>query len=296
MLPFVVLGVVTLVFFIMRVIPSDVARLVAGVDATPQQVETVRSQLGLDRPVWSQYGAYLGEVVRGDLGRSIYSRRPVAPEIWDKFRNTALLTVTSMAIAVTLGLTLGVVAASKPHSLWDNVASVISAGGLAMPRFWLGLMLILIFAERLRWFPARGGTDPYYLILPALSLAIPASATIARMTRATLLDVLHEDFIRTARAKGLREHAVTIRHALKPALLPVVTVVGLQLGFMLGGSVIVETVFAYPGVGSLVVRAIQTRDYPIVQGGVVFIALSFAAINLLVDLSYGWLDPRIRHA
>lgn len=295
MLPVVALGLVTVVFFVMRVIPADVARLVAGEAATESQVEAVRRQLKLDRPLWQQYLSYVREVAAADLGRSVYSNRPVQPEIVRRFRNTAVLALTSVTAAALLGVALGVVSAASPHSIWDAAASVLAAGGLSMPGFWLGLMLILVFAEKLRLFPALGGTDPRHLALPALTLGVPAAAAIARMTRATMLDVLHEDYIRTARAKGLRGRAVLLRHALRPAALPIVTVVGLRLGFTLGGSVVVETVFAYPGLGALIVGSIQTRDFPIVQGGVLFIALNFALINLLVDLSYAWLDPRIRY-
>jgi len=295
-LPVVVFGVVTVVFVVMRVLPADVARLVAGIDASEEQVESVREKLNLDSPLPQQYVSYVAEVSTGDLGKSIYSNRPVAPDLMGKFRNTVLLALVSVGCSVLFGITLGTVAAAKFHSIWDNATSVIAAGSLAMPRFWLGLVLIFVFAEKLRLLPALGNTDPKHMILPVATMAIPSTAVIARMMRATMLDVLHEDYIRTATAKGLSGRIVIFRHALKPSMLPVITIIGLQLGFMLGGSVVVETVFSYPGIGSTIVRAIQTRDFPVVQAGVILVATTFALINLAVDVSYAWFDPRIRYS
>jgi peptide/nickel transport system permease protein len=296
LLPVVALGVVTVVFFVMRVVPADVARLVAGIEATPDQVEEVRTQLGLDDPLWKQYGDYTLDAARGEFGKSLYTNREVRSDVLAKFQNTAVLAVASTALAVVLGVSLGVLAAAKYQTPTDSVASIVAAASLAMPRFWLALMLIYLFAEKLQWLPALGGTDPKHLVLPAISMGLPASAVIARMTRATMLEVLHQDYIRTARAKGLATRVVLIRHALRPASLQIVTVIGLQLGFMLGGSVIVETIFAYPGLGTLIVRSVQTRDFPVVQGGVILVGVSFALVNLIVDIGYAYLDPRVRLA
>lgn len=294
LLPLVALGVVTLVFIVMRILPADVARLVAGIDATPEQVDAVKNQLGLDDPIPRQYGSYVLGVARGDFGTSLYTNRPVRSDVISKFRNTAVLAFASTALAVVVGLTLGISAAAQYQRPIDAVSSLLAAASLAMPRFWLALMLIYVFAERLRWFPALGATDPLHLVLPAVAMGLPAAAVVARMTRATMLEVLHQDYVRTARAKGLSPRIVLIRHTLRPASLQILTVIGLQLGYMFGGSVIVETIFAYPGLGTLIVRSVQSRDFPVVQGGVILFGITFAVINLVVDVGYAYLDPRIR--
>jgi peptide/nickel transport system permease protein/oligopeptide transport system permease protein len=212
------------------------------------------------------------------------------------FLNTAILALTSVLFGACVGGVLGTLAAARVHSLWDSLASLFAAGSLAMPTFFLGLLLIFFFAGRLEWFSALGMPTPGGLVLPTLTLGLPASAAVARMTRGTMLEVLNEEYVRTARAKGLRERVVLWRHALRVAALPVVTIIGLQLGFLLGGSVIVETIFSYPGVGQNIFNAIGSRDFPVVEGGVIFVALGFAVVNLLVDLSYAYLDPRIRYS
>jgi ABC-type dipeptide/oligopeptide/nickel transport system permease component len=235
-------------------------------------------------------------VSRGDLGTSIYSNRPVTQTLEQPFINTAILAVVSVVFGGVLGTVFGVIAAWRVHTAWDTCLSLFAAASFAMPTFFLGLVLIFVFAGHLRWFSALGGPTPGGLVLPVVTLGIPASAAVMRMMRGTMLEVLSEDYIRTARAKGLSDRLVLMRHAIKPAAIPVVTILGLQLGFLLGGSVIVETIFSYPGVGLDIFNAIGSRDFPVVQGGVIIVGLGFAIINLVVDLSYAVLDPRIKYA
>jgi peptide/nickel transport system permease protein len=291
----VLLGAVTLVFFVMRVIPGDVARNIAGQNATSAEVEEVRAQLGLDDPILAQYLRYMGGVLRGDLGKSVYSQYSVRQELMWKFPNTVVLAVTALLVASTLGISLGVIAAARQRTIVDYAAMTFSAGSLAFPNFVVALLLVFVFAENLGWLPATGNRDPKHMVLPVAALALRESAVIFRMSRATMLDVLHGDYIRTARAKGLSELRVLRGHALRNALLPVVTVIGLQLGFSLGGTVIIENIFAYPGVGNLIVSSINQRDYTIVQGGVLLLATGFVLINLAVDLIYSYIDPRVKH-
>lgn len=291
----VILGAVTLVFFVMRVIPGDVARNIAGQNATSAEVEEIRERMGFNDPLVAQYARYMGGVLRGDLGRSVYSRLPVWQELMWKFPNTVVLAFTSVTIAAITGVTLGVIAAARQRTVVDYAAMTFSAASLAFPNFVFGLLLIFVFAEQLGWLPATGRVEPRHLILPVAALALREAGVIFRMSRATMLDVLHGDFIRTARAKGLSETSVLRRHALRNALLPVVTIIGLQLGFSLSGTVIIETIFAYPGVGNLIVSSINQRDYTIVQGGVLLLAICFVMINLGVDLIYSWIDPRVKH-
>ncbi|MCL4459047.1 MAG: ABC transporter permease [Chloroflexi bacterium] len=291
----ILLGVSIVIFILVRLVPGDVARIYAGLDATDEQVAAIRHQLGLDKPLVVQYLIYLNAVLHGDLGRSVYSRAPVVMEVMARYPATVQLAVTSMCLAVTLGLFLGIIAAIRRNTILDNLCSIVSVTGISMPAFWFGLMLMLVFCEQLRWFPSAGAGSWKNLVLPAITLSTYTTAIVARMTRATLIDVLGQEFIRTARAKGLRERLVVYRHALKNALIPVVTMVGLQVGFLLGGAVIVETVFAYPGLGRLMVDSIKNRDFPIVQGGVLLMATTFVLVNLVVDLLYAYLDPRIRY-
>lgn len=295
MLP-TILGVVTLVFFIMRVVPGDVARNIAGIDATAEEVQEIRERLNLDRPVWEQYSLYLSGLARGDLGKSVYSPYSVSQELRWKLPATLTLALTSLALAIIVGITLGVLAAARPQSLVDYTAMGYAALSLALPNFVLALVLIHVFAERLRLLPATGAMDLKHLVLPVTVLALRESAVLLRMTRATMLDVLHSDYIRTARAKGLNARVVLLRHALRNALAPIVTIIGVQLGFALAGTVVIETVFGYPGVGNLIVQSLNQRDYTIVQGGVLLIATMFVIVNLLVDLSYTLIDPRISYA
>jgi len=291
----VMLAVSLLVFAILHVAPGDPAALLAGEDARPEDVATVRAKYGLDQPLYVQYGVWLGNVLRGDLGRSIVTRRPVLNEITSRLPSTVELAIASLLIAVIVGMAAGVISATRQYSLLDYATMVLALGGISVPIFWLGLMLIFIFAVELRWFPTGGTGSIRHLALPAITLGAASTAIIARMTRSSMLEVIRQDYIRTARAKGLRERAVILRHALKNALIPVVTVVGLQFGYLLGGAVLTETVFSRPGLGRLLVSSITSRDFPVVQGTLMLLAVSFVVVNLLVDLLYGYLDPRIRY-
>jgi ABC-type dipeptide/oligopeptide/nickel transport system permease component len=292
----VLFGVSLLVFGIMKLVPGDVAQVLVGTEGTAEDVENIRHTLGLDQPVYVQYGLFLVHLVQGDLGRSAVTRRPVADEIASRVRPTAELGLTAFAIALVVGLATGIVSATRQYTLWDNLATLVALVGVSMPIFWLGLMLTLLFSVTLRWLPSSGAGTPAQLILPAVALGAASSAIIARQTRSGLLEVLHQDYVRTARAKGLVESAVVLRHALKNALIPTVTVVGLQVGYLLGGAVLTETVFARPGLGRLLVDSIASRDIAVVQATIMLLSVVFVLVNLIVDLLYIQLDPRIRYA
>jgi peptide/nickel transport system permease protein len=292
----VLLGVSLLVFGIMKMVPGDVAQVLVGTEGTAEDVENIRHTLGLDQPVYVQYGLFLTHLLQGDLGRSAVTRRPVAEEIASRIRPTAELGLTAFAIALVVGLATGIVSATRQYTLWDNLATLIALVGVSMPIFWLGLMLTLLFSVTLRWVPSSGAGTPAQLILPAIALGAASSAIIARQTRSGLLEVLNQDYVRTARAKGLVESAVVLRHALKNALIPTVTVVGLQVGYLLGGAVLTETVFARPGLGRLLVDSIASRDIAVVQATIMLLSVVFVLVNLIVDLLYVQLDPRIRYA
>lgn len=290
----VLFGVSLLAFSMTHLTPGDPVAIMLGERATAEDVARLRTELGLDRPLPVQYGTFLVRALRGDLGTSLRSGQPVAREIADRVGATAALTFAAMGVAVVVGVLLGTLAAIQRSPLVDAVIMSIALVGISMPTFWSGLLLILLFALTLGWFPitASGGAG---LVLPAVTLGLPAAAVLARLTRSALLEVLGQDFIRTARAKGLFGRGVVLKHALRNALVPVVTVIGLQFGSLLAGAVITETVFTWPGIGSLLVQSILARDYPVVQGAVLLIAVSFIIVNLIVDLIYGYVDPRIRY-
>ncbi len=290
----VLVGVSIIIFAILKFVPGDPARLVAGMDASEADVQNIRHQLGLDRPVYIQYLTFVGNALHGNFGRSTRSLQPVSAELKLRLPATIELAVAAMLLATVFGVVLGVIAAVRPYSIWDNLSSFLAISGVSMPTFWLGLMLILIFSVTLRWFPVSGRGGLRHLVLPALTLAATSSAIIARQTRSDMLDVLHQDYVRTARAKGLTEQGVIFRHALRNALIPTTTIVGLQFGYLLGGAVITETVFAWPGVGRLLVDGIKFRDFPVVQATVIVLATIFVFVNLGVDLLYMVLDPRIK--
>ncbi len=290
----VLIGVSLAVFMMLHLSPGDPARMVAGMAATPKQVEDVRLILGLDEPLYKQYLRYIGRLVQGDAGRSLSTNKPVISELWPRYVATLELTLAAMALAVSVGLTLGIVSAIRQYSVIDNVLSLLALIGLSIPAFWLGLMLILVFSLKLSWLPTAGRGGFNHLILPAVTLGTFAMASVARMTRASMLDVLGQEYMQTARAKGLRARVVLLRHGLRNALIPVLTVIGLQTGQLLGGAVLTETVFAWAGIGRFMVQAIQSRDFPVVQGGVLLTAVTFVLVNLLVDLLYSVVDPRIR--
>ena len=288
-------GVSIVVFLIIHLVPGDPARLVAGPDATLEDVEIIRSRMGLDRPLPVQYLSWLAHLAQGDLGRSARTHRPVTYELGLAVPATVELTLAAMAIAVAVGITAGTIAGVRHNSIADYSSMVMALLGVCTPSFWLGLMLMLVLAVRLDLFPTtgRGGWD--HLVLPALTLGAGAAAIIARVTRSSMLEVLSADYIRTAYGKGLSEPAVVLRHALKNAFIPVVTVIGLEFGYLLAGAVVTETVFAYPGLGLLLINAIGFRDYPVIQGALLLLAAQFALVNLVVDVLYAFLDPRISY-
>jgi peptide/nickel transport system permease protein len=291
----VLLGILVVVFVLMRLVPGDPVRLMAGFDVDEATVEALRREIGLDHPVPIQFVYYVAQLARGDLGLSLRSRRPVVQEVADRFRNTLALAVSSTAVAVLVGAAVGIAAAYLHRTPGDYVSMGAAVLGVSVPSYFLGILLILLFAVVLNWLPSGGIGTARHLLLPAVTLAASSSAIIARMTRSSMLEVLSAGYVRTSRAKGVRERGVVLRHALPNALIPVVTVVGLEFGFILGGAILVETVFSYPGIGWMMVEAIGTRDFPIVQGGGLAIAVAFVLINLAVDLLYGVLDPRIRY-
>ena len=299
----VLFGISVLVFLLVHLIPGDVAQVLLGTQATDQQIETLRRSFGLDRPLPIQYADWLSHVLQGDFGVSLRTSRPVLPDLVSRFGVTLQLTLVSMLIALTVAIPLGVASAANRGRGSDAISRVLALLGLSIPNFWLATMLILFVSLVLHWLPPVGFVslldNPWLgiqtLILPSLALGTAVAAFIMRMVRSSLLDVLRQDFIRTANAKGLRDNVVLYRHALKNAFIPVLTVIGVQVGYLLGGAVIIESIFSLPGMGRFLLDSINNRDYSIVQGGVLFIALIFSLVNLSVDLAYGWLDPRIRY-
>lgn len=319
----VILGIVTIVFVLMRVFSSNPAYLLLGQRASAERVAELTSYLGLDQPIWKQYVIYLGQMLQGDFGDSLFSGLPVMQEIGERLPATIELALFSVLIASVLGVSLGVICAVKQNSALDRICQVGGLVGVSLPKFWLGLMLIILFAVNLGWLPVSGrfdfmnrpktitgfmildsiitgnwaalGSTLRYMLLPGVSIAIASVGTIMRYTRSTMLETIRQDYIRTARAKGLRERVVIIHHALKNALIPIVTVIGMELGGLFSGSVLVETIFAWPGVGKYIVDGINNSDYAVVQGGCVLVAVIAVGMNLVVDLLYGLLDPRIRY-
>jgi peptide/nickel transport system permease protein len=289
----VVWGVVTVVFIVVRLSGDPIALMVAP-ETPPEEVARIRDRMGLNDPLPVQYLVFLGDIGRGDFGTSLRYNTDALQVVLDRVPATLQIALTAFALAVVVAVPIGVLSAVKPNSLLDNAAMLLALVGQAVPTFFLGIVLILFFAVRFRWFPTSGLESPAGLVLPAVTLGAFAMASITRLTRAAMLEVLGQDFVRTARAKGLRESIVVNQHALRNALVPVVTIMGLQFGALLGGSVVTETVFALPGMGRLIIQSIGNRDYPVVQAGVFVIALAFVGVNLVVDLLYAALDPRIR--
>lgn len=292
------------VFLLLRLVPGDPAVVLAGPDASPEVVAAVREDLGLNQSVPAQYLQWAGDAVRGDLGHSYISRRSVWELVALKLPATLELTIAALLLALLIAIPTGILAGIRQRSRTDVAISTFTAVGVGLPNFWIGILFILLFALVLGWLPPGGrvgfGEDPVlalkYLALPALTLAIPQSAVFSRFLKVAVVDVLHEDYIRTARAKGLAEHAVISRHVLRSALVPIVTVLAMHFGRLLGGAVIIESVFTWPGVGRLMLDAIGRRDYAVIQGGLFLLVTIFVLINLLTDLTYGFLDPRIRHS
>jgi peptide/nickel transport system permease protein len=291
----VMIGISLIIFSIMYFTPGDPARMILGEQATDEQLETLRREMGLKDPFLVRYFKYVkGIVFHGDLGTSYFTKLPVAVEISTRFPTTLLLATLSIIFAVILGVSAGIISATRQYSLFDNLATALSLFGVSMPTFWQGLMLIILFSVWLGWLPASGFQGPKYWILPVLSIGPSTSATIMRMTRSSMLEVLRQDYIRTARAKGLNESAVIMKHALPNAFIPVLTVIGLSFGGLLGGAVIAESIFSIPGLGKLMVDSIKTRNYPVIQGGILYIAIAFSVVNLVVDILYAYVDPRIK--
>src|SRR3981081_1252884 len=301
----VLFGVSIVVFLTLKLVPGDAAYVLAGPNASAEDIERVRQSLGLDKPVPVQYVTWLGRALQGDLGRSLELHEPVLNLVLSRYGNTLLLAVAAMLFAGLTGILAGTLAALRPHTLLDRLVMLVTLTANSTPSFWLGLLLILVFSLTLHWLPssgmdsARGDGGPFdvlqHLVLPAVTLGAISSALIARMTRASLLEVLTQEYVLVARAKGLREGLLVRRHARKNALLPVLTILGLQMGSLLGGAVITETIFSWPGIGLQLYRGIALRDVPLVQGAALVVAVSFVVINLLVDLVYSYLDPRIRY-
>jgi peptide/nickel transport system permease protein len=292
----ILLGVSIIIFLVMRLVPGDPARQTLGPEATGEQVEVLRKAWRLDEPLPVQYLAWLQRAVEGDLGRSTVSRVPVTDEIFSRLPATLELTLASMAVAIVFGLAFGILSAIRHNSMVDRGAMLLALIGICTPSFWLGLILLLVFSVKLGWFPSTGAGGISHLVLPAITLGVGAAAVIARVTRSSMIEVFSEDFIRTARAKGLAERMVVARHALKNALIPIITILGLEFGGLLAGAVITETVFSYPGIGQLLIKSINNRDFPIVQGALLLFAVQFVLVNLIVDLLYARVDPRISYA
>jgi ABC-type dipeptide/oligopeptide/nickel transport system permease component len=291
----VVLGVATLVFALIHLIPGDPAQAMLGETASEQDVQALRERLGLDRPLVEQYGAFLAGIAHGDLGTSLRTNEPVATAILDRLPATLELAAAAMVVSIGVAIPLGIIAAVRRGTFVDHLATTLALTGISIPNFWLGPLLAIVFAVELGWLPVSGRGTAAHLVLPAISLGAALAAILARMTRASLLEELREPYVQAARARGTSRARAVLRHAFRNSLIPVVTLVGLQFGGVLTGAVITETIFAWPGVGRLLIQSIGFRDYPLVQGCILFIAMTYVGMNLLTDLVYGVLDPRIRY-
>ena len=291
---FVIFGVVSIVFLLIHMIPGDPVEIMLGESASTTDREALRVALGLNQPLWVQFQQYLTGLLQFDMGNSIHFRRPVSDLLLERLPATGLLAAMTLLITLVLALPLGIIAAVRRDTVWDSGAMTFSMLGVSIPNFWLGPILILVFSLWLGWFPVSGRNGFGSVVLPALTLSTGLIAVLSRMVRSSMLEVLGEDYIRTARAKGLPSQRVILHHGLRNALLPVITLLGLQLGALLAGAVITETVFSWPGVGLLTIESIQSRDYPVVQACVLLISVTYVLVNLLTDLAYAWIDPRIR--
>ncbi len=287
--------ILTLIFVLFRIVPGNPAVIAAGLTATPEQISAVRHLLGLDRPLWTQYLSFLWQLAHGDLGTSVTFGLPVAGVVGHRVPATLALAASSLAVAVGIGVPVGILAAVRPRGISGQAASATAVALLAIPNFWLGLLLINLLAVRLRWLPVAGTGDLAFLVMPTIAIAARLIAVVSRTTRASLAEVLSEDYIRTARAKGLARGPLLLRHALRPALIPIVTVIGLQAGYLLGGSLVIESLFDWQGLGQAMIHAVAMRDYFLVQGITVFYVFGFLVLNLMVDLSYAVWDPRLRY-
>ncbi len=294
----VLIGITLAVFLMVRAVPGDPIAIMFANQPQPtaEQRAIIEREMGLDLPIHRQYVRFITNAVRGDLGISYRTKQPVKDHIITRLPNTAKLAATSLVIAMVIGISAGVLAATFRNTWIDRISMLIAIIGVSIPAFWLGMMMILLFSLRLGWFPTAGAEGWKTVVLPAFTMGLVVSAVLARVTRASMIEALQQDYIRTARAKGLREYFVVYRHALRNALIPVVTIVGLLVGSLLSGAFIVEAVFGYPGIGSLAVQALLTRDFPMIQGIVLFIAIVYVIVNLLVDILYGFIDPRIKYS
>lgn len=291
-----VLFIVSIVVFsLMWIIPGDPAQLMAPDDASQEEIAIIRKAMGLDRPLIVQYGEWVFNILRGDWGISLYRRRQVLPELLSRMPRTLELALASMLVSLVVAVPAGVLSAARQDTFLDNIGRIVSLLGLSMPNFWVGIMLMLLFSLHLRWLPASGRGTLSHMILPAITLGTSMMAQVMRVTRSTMLEVIRQDYIRTAWAKGLTERVVIYKHALRNALISVITVVGLQMGYRLGGTVIIEQVFAYPGIGRLTYQSMLQRDIPLVMGGLILFALLFCIVNIIVDMTYALVDPRIRY-
>ena len=290
----VLVGVATLVFSLIHLVPGDPVQAMLGESASPQDVAQLRTRLGLDRPLYEQYISFAGGVVRGDLGTSFRYGTPVTREISARLYRTLQLALAAMSVALVVALPLGILAAVFRATLIDHLAMTTALAGISMPNFWLGPLLAILFSVRLGWLPVAGTGTLANLVLPSVTLGAALAAILARMTRASVLEELRELYVLAARARGLSRTRAVVRHAFRNSLIPIVTIVGLQFGAVLTGTIITETIFAWPGVGRLLIQAISFRDYPLVQGCILFISITYVFVNLVTDLAYGWLDPRIR--
>jgi peptide/nickel transport system permease protein len=293
----VILGVMTLVFFMLQLLPGDATSIMlADFGASAEQQARLRAELGLDRPLLVQYAAYMADALRGDFGRSLFTGRPALEQVLAQIPKTIELAVAAIVVAIVIGVLLGVLAAVKRNTWWDTGSMVIAMLALSLPNFWLGLVFIFVFSLQLGWFPVAGSASFAHLILPAAALGLSAAGLLARLVRSSMLEVLRQDFVTTARSKGLSPRSVVVKHALRNAMIPVVTVIGINFGYLLGGSVVMEMVYARQGVGNLIVRSIFSQDFYVVQAGVLLTSCLFIVATLIVDLTYAFLDPRIRHA
>ena len=291
----VLFGVATLVFMLIHLVPGDPAQSMLGEGATQEEVMKLRDALGLDEPLLGQYKSFLGGIVRGDLGTSFRYNTPVTTQILSRLPNTAMLAVAAMLVAIAFAIPLGILAAVFRGTAIDHAAMTLALAGISMPNFWLGPLLAILFAVYIGWLPVSGTGSIWHLVLPAITLGAALSAILARMTRASVLEELRELYVLAARARGMTKTRSVLRHAFRNSLIPIVTIIGLQFGAVLTGTIITETIFAWPGVGRLLIQAINFRDYPLVQGCILFISVTYVAMNLLTDLTYGFLDPRIRY-
>lgn len=289
----VIFGISVFTFALVHMIPGDPVRMMLGQKATQEQVEQLREQMGLNKPVVEQYATYVTGIAQGDFGTSLKTGQPVLTEIFNRFPATLKIAVSAILIAIVVGIAMGILAAKYKDTIVDRAVLTLATLGVSIPGYWLGLLLMLLFAVKWKWFPIAGGTGLQDLILPSLTLGVYASTIICRLTRSGMLEVLSQDYIRTARAKGIDESLILFRHAFRNVMIPVVTVVGLQMASLLGGAVLIEQVFSWPGIGTLAIDAILSRDFPMIQGTTLFMGIVYVSVNIVIDLLYGFIDPRI---